>query len=154
MSKFPVFRTAYDDRQKSFSDATATDFTHDPLDVDHPSYDRAVQADARHTDMNFIMERYLNTGVVPQSRVMPFYGDASAAPDLMTAMNIVCEANEAFEALPAHVRDYFDNSPEKFLRFMGDEDNHSKAVKLGLIDPDKIPAPEKAPEKAPEGPSD
>lgn len=142
------FRTYYDGRQDHFSNLSATDFSYPDDDIDHPSRSRTVQADARDTDMNFIMERYLKTGVLPQSRVEAFYGDASALPDFQTAQHILIEAREAFEALPAKVRDRFHNSPEEFLAFMGDTDNRDEAIKLGLIEPKDDPG---TPPPAPKG---
>lgn len=131
----PDFRTAYDDRQKSFSDATATDFTV-PLDDDdyHPSRSLTNQSDAEELDINVIMARYLKTGLVPQSLVQPFFGDASAMPDFMTAQQIIIEGNNAFESLPAKIRDRFNNSPVNFLEFMGNPDNEAEARFLGLLE--------------------
>lgn len=141
-----LIRTAYDGLQKHYSSITATDFTFDEDDgVDHPSRSRTVQADARDTDINFIMERYLKTGLLPQSRAQGFFGDASALPDYQEAQNIIVVAKTAFEALPAKVRERFHNSPEKFLDFMADEDNRAEAQALGLLKPVEPPLASQVP---------
>ena len=149
----PVFRTAYDGLQNLFSDLGATDFTVPDDHTDyHPSRSLTVQADADECDMNFIMARYVKTGLLPQSRAEGFFGDASALPDFQQAQQILIDANMAFESLPAKVRDRFHNSPEKFLAFMADEDNRQEAVLLGLLKPpqEAAPAPD-GPHKAKEG---
>jgi len=133
MSKFPLFRTAYDNLQKDYSDMTAIDFSYPEDDINHPSRSRTVQADAAETDMNVIMDKYIKTGLVPQGLAEPFYGDASALPDFMEAQQIIIDARNAFEALPAKLRDRFHNAPENFLAFMEDEANYDEAVALGLL---------------------
>lgn len=150
MSKDKIlFRTAYDGLQKALSDETATDFTVDGDDAAyHPSRSLTQQSDAAELDINNIMARYVKTGLVPTSRLQPFYGDASALPSFMEAQQILIDANMAFESLPSEVRDRFANSPAKFLEFMGNKDNEDEARRLGLLAP-KEPAPEaKRPQKA------
>lgn len=152
-----LFRTAYDGRQAEFSALTATDFTYSDDDIDHPSICKTVQGDARSTDINFIMKQYTATGLVPGSRAQPFYADLSAFPDFMEAQQIVIDGRNAFESLPAETRDYFRNSPEVFLEFMGNEENYDKAVALGLIEarPEPSNDPATPPAEPPlEGPAD
>lgn len=151
-AKTPIFRTYYDDRQKAISDASATDFTVPDDDADyHPSRSLTNQSDAPECDINNIMARYLKTGLLPQSYATPFYGDASALPTFMEAQQILINANLAFESLPAKIRDRFHNSPEKFLEFMGNEDNKSEAIALGLLKPSEEVVPEVAPKEPTKG---
>lgn len=107
------------------------------------------QAPANEVDINQIMDRYLKTGVLPEPRPA-HYGDATAIPSYEVAMNIVNQGREAFEALPAKIRERFGNDPGQFLAFVGDESNYDEAVKLGLVAPkeDSVatkPAPESEP---------
>lgn len=143
-----LFRTAYDDLQKSYSDASATDFSFPDDDADyHPSRSLTSQSDAADCDMNVIMSRYLKTGLLPQSRASAFYGDASALPDYQQAQQILIDAQLAFESLPSKLRDRFNNSPEKFLEFMSDTDNRDEMERLGLLKPteEAVPAAEAPP---------
>lgn len=142
----PAFRTAYDGLQSDFSTITGTDFSVPDDDADfHPSRSLTIQADAEDLDINNIMARYLKTGLVPSTRAQGFFGDASALPTFMEAQQVLIDAQMAFEALPAKVRDRFHNDPARFLEFLGDKDNESEARALGLLQP----LPEASP---PEGP--
>ena len=54
-------------------------------------------------------------------------------------MNVI-RAAEAFAAMPADVRDRFQNDPGRFLEFANDASNYDEALKMGLA----IKRPEKA----------
>lgn len=86
-------------------------------------------------DINKIMERAMNGIMPPGSSREPVYGDfTSSADDYHHAMNIVAEAREAFDTLPASVRARFQNDPAEILEFLADGENFDEAVKLGLIE--------------------
>ena len=55
-------------------------------------------------------------------------------------MNVIRAAEEAFNAMPAEVRDRFGNDPGRFLEFANDVSNYEEALKMGLA----IKRPEKA----------
>ena len=55
-------------------------------------------------------------------------------------MNVIRAAEEAFNAMPAEVRDRFQNDPGRFLEFANDASNYEEALKMGLA----IKRPEKA----------
>lgn len=85
------------------------------------------------SDINLIMERFNKTGQLPEMiQSNPQYGDFSSAADYQEAMNIVLLAQDQFDALPAHVRDRFQNDPEKFLEFTSDTKNIPEMVTMGL----------------------
>ena len=62
-----------------------------------------------------------------------YYGDFTNEPDLRTALDIVRNAEEHFMALPATLRNKFDNDPWKLHRWVHVEANIDEAVKLGLL---------------------
>lgn len=71
------------------------------------------------------------------------YGDFSEFPeDLLGMHEQVRSAQEAFDALPARVRERFGNSPYNLVEFVADEKNKAEAMELGLIDK---PAPPPVP---------
>ncbi|AYP28786.1 MAG: minor capsid protein [Microviridae sp.] len=84
-------------------------------------------------DLNNMVKRFGIKGVP----VMPIdpssYGDFSGAPDLREALEIIRDARERFEALPALVRRRFDNNPAELYAFLQDETNVEEAVTLGLL---------------------
>ena len=87
-------------------------------------------------DINYIVERFGVTGQLPpQTGPMPTYGDFTGIGDYRDALDAVMRADEAFMALPANVRERFDNDPALFVDFCSDVSNRSEAMELGLIPP-------------------
>ena len=60
--------------------------------------------------------------------------------DFQSSMNVIRAAEEAFNAMPAEVRDRFQNDPGRFLEFANDASNYEEALKMGLA----IKRPKKA----------
>lgn len=86
------------------------------------------------SDINRIMAKYRKTGLV--SHVHPGGGRYEDLPDQVDyhgAMNLVVQADQAFAALPAHLRDRFANEPGRLLAFLADEKNRAEAEQLGLV---------------------
>jgi phage internal scaffolding protein len=50
-------------------------------------------------------------------------------------------AKDAFDDLPAKVRQRFDNDPAKLLEFIADDKNREEAEKLGLVKPGEVIKP-------------
>jgi phage internal scaffolding protein len=84
-------------------------------------------------DINKIMSRYLKTGEFAHvNHNKPVYIDCPSV-DYLQALEVVGEAGEAFDAMPADIRDRFKNDPTELLRFLEDNSNYEEAVDLGLI---------------------
>lgn len=118
------------------------------------------QSFADESDINNIVKRFSLTGELPDNIRMPTYGDFSQVYDFHSAMNAVAQANEAFDAMPAHIRARFHNDAAEFVEFCSDDRNHEEAVKMGLarripppIDPPEPPPPAiiKKPPEPPKG---
>lgn len=109
------------------------------LDQELPSLARQEFKD--ECDINVLLKKYRDHGVVPAMRVgEPRYLDCTEVPpDLMTAMNIFIEAEQAFMSLPAEVRKQMDNDPAKFIAFAQDRENLDQLRKWGLAEPEKAP---------------
>lgn len=114
---------------------------------------------ARDLDMNVIIARY-QKGIAPPPGRPGIYRDNSLLPeDYVGAMNLVVRAQQDFLALPAKVRDRFQNSPEQLMRFLQDPKNLAEAEALGIVDvqrnspapaaPENQPSPDPAPEPEP-----
>ena len=65
---------------------------------------RTDQSQASDADVNIIMKRYLQTGVLPSVSGTPLYDDFSDTVDYHEAMNIVIRAQQQFDGLDAFVR--------------------------------------------------
>lgn len=92
----------------------------------------AVQSFKDETDINNIM-RHVGAGeaVTWLNEKAGTFADVTDMT-FQECMDKVVRAQEAFDALPAKVRDRFSNDPERFLEFFQDPDNADEAVKLGL----------------------
>lgn len=94
-------------------------------------------------DINTIVARYQETGVLPQGDRQPLFGDFAEFPqDLQSSQAYFDDAQERFMQLPAALRKEFDNDPVKLLAFISDGNNRQRAIQLGLID---SPAPAESP---------
>lgn len=100
-----------------------------------------VQSEKDRTDVHNILNRYVATGDLGYFGIgapaKPFYGDFSSAPDFQESMNMQVRAREYFDGLPSHMRLKFGNDYREMIRFLGNDENHEKAVELGLLE--KIP---------------
>lgn len=93
---------------------------------------KTVQDQRDEVDINTIVRRFGLTGKLPDDVRTPQYGDFTNIGTFHEACNVVAEANEMFEELPAELRARFDNDPEKYVEFCIDERNLPEMVKLGL----------------------
>ena len=117
-----LFRHAYSESVRS-SDIECND----------PSL--AQQGFKDDTDINVLLERFKVTGQMPQSVVLPTYGDFSGVVDFRTANDAINRARNAFMDLPADVRSRFSNDPQIFLEFCSNPDNKDELVRLKLANP-------------------
>lgn len=116
----PKFRTAYD--RDSFEGITFTEPT------------MAQQHFKDECDVNNILRKYEATGLVTHlANGTPSYGDFSSVLDFQQAQNLLIEAQDAFDALPASLRKRFDNDPAVMLEFIENPDNREEAERLGLV---------------------
>lgn len=89
-------------------------------------------------DINIIMERYTQTGEVPQFNGA-FFDDFVDVQDFQSSQNALLAAQEEFLSLPARIRERFGNDPGKLLDFVSWEENRAEAIELGLIRRDSAP---------------
>lgn len=90
-------------------------------------------------NINYIMNKYLKTGQLPNVRENLLYGEASGL-DLFEAQQLVAKANSMFEELPSNVRNKFENDQSKFLDFINDDKNLEEMIELGIAErkPDEV----------------
>lgn len=111
---------------------------------------RTKQSFKAECDINNIMSRFRKTGVLDfTTRYQAQYADVTGV-DFVKAMQTVATAHSMFHAMPAHIRDYFENRPENFLTFVQNPANKEEARALGLLKPEAAAA---APEAAPADPA-
>lgn len=91
------------------------------------------QSEAADADINVIVKRFEQTGVMPVDQREALFMDVSDVGDFRQIRDHVNFVNEAFMQLPAELRARFDNDPSVFLDFTSDPANRSELVKLGLL---------------------
>lgn len=86
-------------------------------------------------DINTLLAKYQKTGMLAHtSRFQGDYSDLTDSVDYHTAMNIVLDAQNAFDTLPSSVRAKFNNDPSEFLTFVSDENNLDEMREMGLTE--------------------
>ncbi|WNK14671.1 MAG: internal scaffolding protein [Microvirus sp.] len=89
-------------------------------------------------NINFIVERYVRTGIPPAYKQgTATYDDFTEAPTFQEALEIIKDAQEQFNGLPAAVRTRFKGDPGEFLAFVANRDNLEEAHDLGLLSKEK-----------------
>lgn len=99
------------------------------------------QAFHAECDINAIIARARRTGFQPPFKTGGIYGDFSAFTDYRDSLHLIEQAQADFMALPATVRDRFQNDPTNLLLFIADANNRQEAIDLGIIDA-KVTVPE------------
>lgn len=108
-------------------------------------------------DINMMMAKYQATGELPVNNPIPPQWIDVTEQDFTDHMNMVVEAQNLFDQLPAIVRDRFANDPGALLGFISDESNRAEAVKMGLLSEEataRFNAPPASPQPAPSTPPD
>lgn len=102
------------------------------ISFDDPSL--AHQAFAAECDIRNIMNKYKKTGLISHvTSSFAQYGDFTNIPDFRDAMDIVINAQDSFDSLPAEIRNRFANDPGDFLDFASKEENRDELVRLGIL---------------------
>ena len=102
------------------------------------------QAYAKSCDINRIVAQGKKNGLIAENkkgelivsdllkRPGSVFGDFTGFPDYQTALGRVAEANSAFQALPAAIRDRFKNDCGEMVKFLENPDNLEESYKIGL----------------------
>lgn len=85
-------------------------------------------------DINNILARAAQTGVLPVNDKAPVYGDFSMVPtSLHEAFAMIKQANDLFMALPWQAREKFKNNPEEMVSWLQKPENREEAIAMGLV---------------------
>lgn len=89
-------------------------------------------------DINNVIKEFTRTGQINHISAAAARGTFIDLPDdldYQSSLNIVLRAEESFMALPAKVRDRFDNDPAAFLAFVTNPANADELIELGIREP-------------------
>lgn len=112
-------------------EASSINFEHCPI--------LTQQSQTESTDINIIMERWTQHGVVPThvNSMAASYGDFAGIGGYQEMLNRMKEADRRFLELPSKVRARMGNDPAVLLDFIGNPENLEEAQELGIL-----PSPE------------
>lgn len=85
------------------------------------------------SNINMIMARYEKSGLIEHTaNYGAQYANMPNLNDFHEAMNLVTDAQQMFQELPAEMRSEFRNDPGEFLDFVTNPDNMDEMVEMGL----------------------
>lgn len=84
-------------------------------------------------DVNNIARQFGLTGRLPTPVYMPTFEDFLDVEDFQGALHAIQRADASFHAMPAKVRERFQNDPTRFVEFCSDARNREEAAQLGLM---------------------
>nr|DAR43454.1 MAG TPA: Scaffold protein [Microviridae sp.] len=91
-------------------------------DGEHNLYEE-IQSHKDSTDLQLIINRYMNGDPTVLARVQGVYGDFSQMPQSMhEAYDLMRKAELDFKKLPAEIQASFDNDPTKFIMSLGSDE--------------------------------
>lgn len=105
-----------------------------------PSKNLTMDDFKRETDINHIVDQYMNTGTLPTIRGKAFkqrfpqFGDFTNCIDFQSIQFTLKASEEAFASLSSRIRERFDNDPAKLIAFLSDDNNREEAEELGLVE--------------------
>lgn len=103
------------------------------INLDTDKTDQSFKDDC---DITSIINKFQKTGMVThRSTKQGMYTEGSPIPSNTTfqeAVQLVQDAQNRFESLPATTRDRFKNDPSNLLAFLSDPKNQEEAFNLGL----------------------
>lgn len=112
---------------------------------------KTVQSQRDEADINVIVRNFGITGKLPTNIRAPAYGDFTGVDDYQSAIEAIRSAEKSFMQMPSDVRDRFQNDPQQFVAFCGDERNLEEMKKLGLAVGDVVEPVVRASDGAPVG---
>lgn len=95
----------------------------------------AVQSERDEVDINRIVGKFLNTGVLEVRQRPPSAGDFTHVKDMRESLQLIRDAEEAFMEQPADIRARFHHDPVEFVEFCSNPDNLEELRKLKLAPP-------------------
>lgn len=126
-------------------------FHKDHKPYDHPGGGDLVtkQSHADECDINNILRTYQRTGVITHvASGSAQYLELPPVMDLQEAMAALDAAQAAFAALPAAVREEFENDPLAFVQATQDPSQAERLERVGLLPRKDDAPPDKAESKA------
>jgi phage internal scaffolding protein len=108
----------------------------------NPAVGRTEQHHKSECDIDTIIRKYDKTGLITHvNSAVAQYGDFTDVNEYQVSLNMVIDAQNAFNELPSAIRKKFGNDPGEFFEFATDPDNYDELVKLGLANAKEVEKP-------------
>lgn len=105
-----------------------------------PSVGMTEQCHKDLCDIENILRKYDRTGLITHvNQAKANYGDFTLVNEYQENLNMIIEAQSAFDDLPSDIRKRFGNDPGAFFEFVTNPDNESELVKMGLAEAPVVP---------------
>lgn len=115
-------------------------------DLDCGSEEITKQSFKDECDIHIILSQYQKTGIINHiTPNQPLYLDLPDQLDYQASLNIILEAQSAFETLPSGVRDRYGNNPERFLEALNDPSQREYLEEIGVFQRKIVEAEPKIP---------
>lgn len=115
------------------------------------SESKVEQQHQNDADINTIMRKLHSQGVLPYYKNGGDFGDFTSVEDFHEAQNKIAQARLDFMALPAVLRQKFNNDPGELIQFLDNPDNLAEAREMGLVSPERPETDNKATKPPTEG---
>lgn len=103
------------------------------VSITFPEEGMTKQSFKAECDINNILARYQKTGILEYvQEKQPQYADVTGL-DYQNALNIVIEAEQLFNEIPANIRKKFGNDPTEFLGWIQNPANEQEAIEAGFL---------------------
>lgn len=101
----------------------------------------ASQEMSRDTDINYIVDVWVRTGVAPVTSQEALSGDFSNVDDYRTMLDKINRAKGAFNELDADTRAFFKNDPANLIAAIDDPAMTTKLQELGIKSKPSVQVP-------------
>lgn len=111
----------------------------------HPDLSGPSMTEQSHKDqcdIHNILKQFQRTGIIQHiNRHQPSFDNLPDTIDFQESMNIVLEAEDNFNRLPAALRAEYNNDPGTFLQALHNPANHDRFRQLGILKPLPVEQP-------------
>ena len=121
---------------------TIFDTYHEKQGIEFKQPSLTVQAEEPNCNINNIMQRYATQGILPPTNgAEAQYADVSNIGDYMECLQVVQNAQNAFDSLPSALRKELDNNPANLVTFIQNPANKERCVEFGLLNQEVMEVP-------------
>lgn len=104
-----------------------------PVVIKFPKKTMTKQSFKDSCNINKIMEKYAKSGQMPAINASDQKFEFASSISFTESMQIITDASQTFDGLPARMRQRFGNNPALFLEFVENPANRTEMGAMGLL---------------------